>query len=140
MLKSMTLYKSSGILKYSIASYGYKLVMEIDKQISEYYRSLMPKYIKTNRQMYAPHVSVVRKEIPVNLQYWGKYEGEEVDFYYDNTVHYGKVYCWLNVFCKRLEEIRTELGLSVDSPYTLPPEETGCVKCFHTTIGNFKGL
>jgi hypothetical protein len=132
------MYWSQGALRYFKAEdSGYKLIVEVDPDITRYYRSLMPKwYPKTNPQMYAPHISVVRKEVPGNLEAWGKYEGQLVDFAYSNIVHYGTVYCWLNCFCKRLEEIRLELDLPVDSVYTRPPE--GFVKCFHTTLGNRK--
>lgn len=128
------LHKSTGILKY----YPNKLIVEIDQEISNYYRKLIPKWIKTNKQMYQAHISVVRNEIPPNMQYWDKYEGNEIEFYYENIVRFGTVYCWLNVFSTRLEEIRIELGLPVSSMYTLPPE--GFTKCFHATLGNFKGL
>jgi hypothetical protein len=131
------IHKSSGILRYSHAGdAGFKLIVEIDPGIAAFYRALIPKYIKTNPQKYDPHISVVRKEHTVNMDFWGKYEGESVDFEYDSHIHHGKVYWWLNVFSARLEEIRAELGLPVSSEYTRPPE--GYIKCFHTTIGNTK--
>lgn len=133
---SEKLYESVGILRYSTEPSNLRVV--VDPAIADYYRALIPKYIRTNRQMYPAHVSVVRKEIIPNVDFWGKYEGEEVLFYYSNTVNSGQVYYWINVFCKRLEEIRLELGLPVSSPYTLPPE--GFHKCFHCTIGNAKEL
>ena len=106
---------------------------------SSYIRLLScPKWIKTNPQAYPAHISVVRKEIPPNLEYWGVYEGAPVEFLYTHTVYNGKVYWWLNAFSNRLEEIRVELGLPVHSEYTLPPE--GFTKCFHLTIGNSKKL
>jgi hypothetical protein len=134
----ITLYKSVGVLKYTdVSTAGIKLIVEVDPGIVDYYRALIPPwYPKLNRQMYAPHISVVRRETPPNMDVWGKYEGENVEFFYSNVVHSGTVYWWLNVFCKRLEEIRLELGLPVDSPYTLPPE--GFDKCFHMTLGNCK--
>lgn len=128
------MFTSTGIIRYH--DNPYKLVVDIDQEISNYYRSLLPKCIKPNRQRYEAHISVVRKEIPINLQFWKKYEGEEVEFCYTNQVFFSDNYCWLNVFCIRLEEIRLELGLPVSSIYTLPPE--GFTKCFHSTIGNFK--
>ncbi len=132
------LYKSSGPLRYSQGDFGYKLIVEVDRGISDYYRSLIPKWIKTNPQKYPPHISVVRREVPVNLHHWGKYESKEIEFHYENIVHNGKVYYWLNVFATILEDIRVELGLPVSSEYTRPPD--GWIKCFHTTIGNVKGL
>lgn len=136
---SLSVNTSTGVLRYSYAEdYGYKLVLNIDQQISEYYRSLLPKWIKSNRQLYPAHVSIVRKEVPTNLGYWGRYEGEEVEFSYTHEIFFSEVYCWLNVFCNRLELIRMELGLPISSPFTRPP--AGFLKCFHTTIANFKGI
>ncbi len=132
------LFESTGVLRYSFKEgYGYRLVLEIDKDIVKYYRSLIPPWKgKPNPQMYDAHVSVVRKEVPPNLDAWGKYEGEEVRFLYSNHIYNGTVYWWLNVFCVRLEEIRVELGLPVSSQYTIPPE--GFDKVFHCTLGNCK--
>ena len=136
----MNLHTSTGVLRYSNDEGYYRLVVNIDPEISKYYYSLIPKWFDTNRPRWAPHVTVVRpiKEIPTIFDAWGKYEGELVNFQYDGSVYYGKVYFWINVFCKRLEEIRTELGLEVSSPYTRPPE--GYKKCFHSTIANMKDL
>lgn len=130
----MALFKSTGILRYG----KNKVIVEIDPGISDFYRSLIPKYLPYNRQLYAPHISVVRKETPPNMEYWEKYEGQPIEFEYDNEIQIGTVYFWLNCFSVRLEEIRQELGLPVSSPYTLPPE--GYLKCFHSTLANRKNL
>lgn len=136
--EDVTLFPGSGVLRYSRSpEYGFRLVMECDQAIADYYRSLIPQYKKPAPQRYGAHVSVVRKEVP-DVAAWGKYEGETIDFLYTGTVYFGRVYCWLNVFCNRLEEVRLELGLPVRSEYTLPPE--GFTKCFHMTIGNYKVL
>jgi len=135
----VNLHKSVGVLHYSRGEhYGYRLVLNADQAISDYYRDLLPHWKKANPQRYPAHVSVVRHEVPVNLDAWGLHEGEEVEFNYTGQVFFGRVYCWLNVFCTRLEEVREELGLPVTSEYTRPPE--GFVKCFHLTIGNFKDI
>lgn len=128
----MDLYTSTGTLRYGYTN----LVLDVDQGIVDYYRALMPKSISTQRQMYPAHISVVRKEIPPNMQFWGKYAGEQIEFQYSNVIHYGTVYYWLNAWCKRLEEIRQELGLPIDSPYTKPPD--GFEKTYHITIGNVK--
>lgn len=132
----MAFYEAQGILNYKVVDVGYRLVVDIEQDICEYYRSLIPKYKGVKGQRHKAHISVVRHEIPINLEAWGKYQGEEIDFIYDNDIKWGTVYYWLNCFSKRLEEIRTELGLPVSSPYTRPPESF--LKCFHTTIGNAK--
>ena len=130
------LFDSFGTLKYFLHEGKYKLILEVDQQLADFYFNLIPDYVDVNRQKYPAHVSVVRNEIPVNLDEWGKYEGKEIEFIYSNYVNEGTVYFWLNVFSKDLEKIRLELGLPVNSIYTLPPE--GFVKCFHMTIGNKK--
>jgi len=130
---------SVGRLHYSQEDGQYRLVVEVDQGLSDYYRALIPKWIAVNKPRWPAHITVVRpyKETPVNLEHWGKYEGELVTFEYENYLHTGKVYFWLNVFCKRLEEIRAELGLPVSSEFTRPP--TGFLKCFHMTVANCKG-
>jgi hypothetical protein len=136
--KMMTLHTSTGVLEYArTENYGFRCVLGIDQEISNYYRALLPKWISTNRQMYPAHVSVVRKEVPPNLDVWGRHDGEVIEFQYEHFVYNDETYFWLNVFCSRLEEIRAELGLPVSSPITRPP--SGFLKCFHTTIGNCKG-
>lgn len=132
----MNLFTSTGTLRYG-KTVNY-LVLDVDQGIVNYYRALMPKWIKTNSQLYPAHISVVRKEDAINKEFWGKYEGELVNFSYSNIIHNGQVYYWLNAWSKRLEDIRLELGLQVDSPYTKPPD--GLEKTFHITIGNVKDL
>jgi hypothetical protein len=129
-----TFYASTGTLRYGLTN----LVLDVDQGISDYYRALMPKYIRTNRQAYDAHISIIRKETPPRMELWGKYNGEVVEFRYSNIVHHGNVYYWLNAWCERLEEIRLEIGLPIDSPYTRPPD--GFAKTFHITIGNIKEL
>lgn len=131
------LFLSTGILRYYKGE-GYKLIVEIDQEIVNYYYSLVPKYVDLSRQMYSAHISVVRKETPVNLCNWNKYENKSISFHYENIIRNGTVYYWLDCFSVSLEEIRMELGLSVSSEYTRPPD--GFSKCFHTTIGNVKHL
>lgn len=129
------MFESIGVLKYHDNSY--KLIVDVDQGICNYYTSLLPKHIRLNKQKYKSHISVVRNEIP-DLNFWNKYENEEIKFLYDPEVKFNELYCWLNIWCNRLEEIRQELGLPVSSRFTLPPE--GFTKCFHCTIGNFKNI
>ena len=131
------LYATTGTFRY-FKKEGYKLIVEVDQELSDYYRSLIPRYKDVNHQRYGAHISVVRREIPVNLEFWGKYEGQEVEFVYDSEVKWGRVYYWLNTFSEKLEKVRTELGLPVSTEYTRPPE--GFVKCFHMTLANVKHL
>lgn len=128
----MNLFTSFGILHYE----DKKVVALGDQQLSDYYRSLIPKYYYVYPQKYQAHISVVRKEAPTNMALWGKHEGEKVEFRYEPYLYNDERYWWINCFCVRLEEIRRELGLPVSSSYTRPP--SGFEKCFHLTVGNTK--
>lgn len=134
-MNQIKFFESTGQLQYSK---DWRLVLRVDQDLADYYRSLIPKWMPCQRPRWAAHITVVRqeKEIPVNKQYWWKYNKEPVNFFYIPHIHHGKVYYWINVYCKRLEEIRLELGLPVHSQFTLPPE--GFRKSFHCTVANMK--
>jgi hypothetical protein len=103
--------RSSGILQYSNIDSPTSLRLVTDPDLSTYYRKFLPKYISVVKPGYAPHISIVRKEIPIDKSVWGKYDGEEIEFFYKNIVHTDNKWFWLNCFSYRLEEIRSELGL-----------------------------
>lgn len=130
----MTLFKSTGRLRYGN---DYRLVLDVDQELSDYYRSLIPKCKNAKRTRWFAHVTLVRlgQEVPRNKSVWNKYNREKIDFYYDPYIHEDRIYFWLNVFSKRLEEIRRELGLPMFTSY---PPPTGFVKSFHITIANTK--
>lgn len=128
------MFLSEGKLDYSLP---HKLVVLIDRGICDFYRKLIPPSYVCRPQMYAPHITVVRKELPPNMEFWGKYQNDLVSFSYDPYIHYNGTYWWLNVDCPRLTEIRTELGLEPWTELTRPPD--GC-EWFHTTIGNSKKI
>jgi hypothetical protein len=130
---SLVMYSSTGILRYF--DNPYKLIVEVDTELVRYYRSLVPKYRASNPQRYAPHISVIRKETPPNLDLWGEYEGYEIAFEYSGEVQFGTVYQWLNVYSDQLIIVRQGLGLPPTSVLSRPPD--GRV-CFHVTIGNSK--
>lgn len=132
MNSGIQLFKSEGTIHYGST----KLIVKVDPGISYFYKSLIPKYINIDPQKYRPHISVVRNETPINMENWGKYENEKVEFSYSNEIHNGQVYWWLNAFSIELEKIRVELGLSIKEHYTQPPD--GFIKCFHITLGNCK--
>ena len=129
------LHPSTGTFRYYD---GGRLIVEVDQELTDYYRSLIPPWYGAQRPRYPAHITVVRqgKETPVHWEHWGKYEGQSVSFFYSPIVQVGKVYFWLMVYCRQLEEVRLELGLPVVSQYTLLPE--GFRKAFHTTIANMK--
>lgn len=121
-------FKSTGTLHYDTN----KLVLLIDQGIADYYRSLIPKSHKFNRQMYDAHISIVRKESPPKMSYWGIYENEEVEFTYHPIVRWDETYYWIDVDPnERFKQIRLELGLSECRSYSGK---------YHITIGNKKIL
>ena len=133
------MFQASGVLHYSTTD-GYRLVADMDPSIGSYYRSLLPKEWNVIAGRHLAHVTIVRcyQEVPPNLGVWGKYEGEKIIFHYEPGVRYDEAYFWLRVLCVRIEEIRTELGLSSDrkAGYNVPPD--GFKKYFHATIGSKK--
>ena len=113
----------------------YKIVVEIDPEISNYYASLVPKYFRLNKQKFAPHISVVRNEVPVKMENWRKHEGILVPFTYNNEIEYDEAYFWLGAASKELELLRVNLGLVNVNYVTKTPDGS---HNFHITIGNIK--
>lgn len=110
-----------------------KITLELGRDFGDYYQSLIPKCIKTVKQAYPSHVTIVRGGIEkiTNTEAWGKYEGKEIAFYYLPLVrYYNNVYV-LDVFSKELCDMRVELGLG--------PHRRG-YRRFHITIANDKFL
>ena len=122
--------KSTGILKYKSNNW---LIVDVDPDLAKYYRVWIPKNVRHNAPMYAPHITVIngKHETPKNLSSWGDREGEEIEFEYDNEIRSDETYIWLRVESRVLEEIRIELGL--DKCFDKD-------KFFHITIANTKGV
>lgn len=114
---------------------SYRLVLEADPGLALLARSLAPKAARLQPGRYAPHVTVVRHEIPPQTAAWGRHEGEEIEFEYDPFVFDDGTYFWVQVRCPRLEEVRIELGLPPMSTWTRPPD---LADTFHLTVGNAK--
>lgn len=129
------MFKSVGKLEYY--KDPYKLIVSVDPEISNFYQSLIPKYIIFNKQMYAPHISVIRNEIVPNIDLWGKYDGQDFEFEYEGYIYSSPNYLWLNVYSEELESIRLELGLTKTSEITRSAD--GRHK-FHMSLGNFKNI
>jgi hypothetical protein len=130
------LFQSQGVLSYSELNDNPSLRLIIDEDIVRYYRSFIPKFIRIKPQMYRAHISVVRNNFPANIQYWHRYEGEIVDFYYENEIKNCTKYFWIDCYSVRLEEVRQQLGLEI---YNMDRELLTPFKMrFHTTIGNLK--
>lgn len=132
------IFCETGILRYQEDD-GYRLTVEVDEELSRYYRAFIPRSCLARRPIWPAHITVVRvgKETPTKLLSWGKYEGTVVSFAYDSYVRSGKGYFWLNVWCDWLRLVREDLGLAGTSKWTHPP--AGDHKEFHLTVGNQKG-
>jgi len=126
---------AEGPLRYSQRDDRYWLVVDVDPGIVEFARALVPKAIRLNRQKFAPHITVVRNEKPVNMGAWRAHEGEIVQFTYSPIVFDDGLYWWIGASCPRLQEVRVELGLPEFSEFTRPPDMSDL---FHITIGNTK--
>lgn len=121
-------YEATGTIHYGP---GIRAIVNVDQRIVEYYRSLAPPWLNLNPQKYPAHISFVRHQTPTRMEFWERYEGEEVVFRYFSGVVHDETYYWLDVECERLKEIRMELGLPA-----LPPWKN----LFHITIGNVKAI
>ena len=134
------MFNGKGKLHYDDKD-GFRVTLEINQQLSNYYYSLIPKYLRGWKPGWPAHITVIRPDygVPPKLRYWGDYEGEEIEFIYDPFIHNGNGYFWLNCWAKRFEYIQDELGLpKTISKYTLRP--SGFDKTFHMTIGKYKEI
>lgn len=124
-----------GIGKLVYAENPYKLIVELENDLGNYYRSLIPKYFRFQKPRYNTHISVIRGEDISNIKYWGKLNNLEIEFYYDNHIFQNSTYYWLAVECNLLKNIRENLGLPALSQITKSP----CGNHdFHITIANSK--
>lgn len=67
------------------------------------------------RPMYRAHITVVNgRHEPQACEHpaWGKYEGELIHFTYTGEIHFAKGKWFLKCRCRRMGDIREELGLS----------------------------
>lgn len=127
------MFEAEGSLQYGP---GRRAVVWIDQGISDFYRSLIPKYCYAQPQLYPAHITVVRikLETPTNMDAWGKYEGEVVKYYYDTNIRFDGTYFYLNTYSDRIGEIREELGLPRFRFGELGTDRGS----YHTSIANVK--
>lgn len=125
------MFSSKGILRYGP---GIRLIISIDSEIVNYYRSLIPKHYYVSPQKYSAHVTIVRtgKEHPPKMEAWGKHEGSIIPFDYDPEIHCDGPYWYLNATSTKIGEIRQELGL--------PEFRFSDRQCYHISLGNTKTL
>ena len=93
------------------------VVVEVDKDIVEYYVKLIPKNVSYTIPTAPPHIVVSDSEkIQGN---WGNLEGKKTSFEYENYVHSDKDHFWLNAYSDTIGEIRDMLGLPNVSSYKI---------------------
>lgn len=92
----------------------------------EYYQHWIKKNydVAFEKTVWGSHISVVRGDEPLKKEAWNKYKNEKVPFTYSNKIYRVHWFFCVDVYSERLEEIRTELGLS-----RIPKHG------FHLTIG-----
>ena len=132
---TMKFHESKATIKYGP---DLQIVALIDEAICQYYRALIPKYYYPRPPMHKPHITVVRlkKEMPINLEFWNKYEGKEISFSYSPLVNFSGKYFWLDAQSQEIGDIREELGMSRyrdDGIY-----QGKVYNSYHITIANVK--
>jgi hypothetical protein len=134
------MFESTGKLLYDpharIKQAPFWCILKTDEGIVDYYKHWIKKElaldldgkrhpIKFETTVWGSHVSVNRGVQPPNIKLWKKHQGENIKFTYSNRVyHINNWFFCVDAYSERLEEIRTELGLSKTPPYG-----------FHVTIG-----
>lgn len=124
------MFQSSGKLIYDpyarIKQAPYWLILKTDEELIRYYKSmLMQQYdLIFEKTIWGSHISVIRGTPPVDKKQWKKYQNETIDFEYTNRIYRAHSFFCVDAYSPRLEEIRSELGLS-------PTPKAG----FHITIG-----
>lgn len=120
--------QGQGRLKYG---QGNRLVVNVDPELTRFYRSLIPKHISFNIPKYYPHITVVRGkwEAPLLTNKWMKRENEIVYFEYSPNIQFGGLYIWLPIRSEAIGKLRQELGLN---------EYFWKFKEYHLTIANVK--
>jgi hypothetical protein len=127
------MFASSGVIHYDTSD-GNRVTVSVDKAIGEYYYALIPKYYRVLKPRWNPHVTVVSPvdEI-VHPEAWGLREGQIANFVYNHEVFYEKGFWWFNLWSLEMEQVRRDLGMTLKSRITIPPE--GYSKAFHCTVG-----
>lgn len=124
------IYSSSAIIHYDILHS--KIVAWVDRQLTLYYWSLLPRYLYVSTQRYKPHITIVRsppKEVVDNFHNLSKWDGRSISFSYNGIIHFSHPYFYLEIESREISIIREELGL---------PRFRAGFSCYHLTIGNIK--
>jgi hypothetical protein len=99
----------------------------IDWDFGRYYYSLIPKYLRPQKQRYQTHITIVRNFENVDLS--DKYlDGQEFSFNYSQEIEQDHKYFYLNCWSPIIDQIRKY--------YNLRRYRIG--NSHHITIGNKK--
>lgn len=87
----------------------YWCIIEMDKEITRYYRYLFKK--RFGYELYSPsfdaHVSVLKGEVtPKMTDEWKYLDGKIVEIKYDSNLYWNKKHVWLNTYCDEYFELR----------------------------------
>jgi len=138
-------FTGSGVLQYNPyrgtmkKNIDWWLVVKTDPELVRYYSYQVKKnpvyfnetYINILNPSWGSHISVVRGEEPNDKfkQFWKKYDGHIINFTYSGLVKSSQNKFWfLDVWCDKLNEIRSELGLKIKY-------DNGNLFHYHLTIG-----
>ncbi len=103
------------------------IILKTGEGIVEYYKHWIKKHydVKFENTNWGSHISVNRGVVPPKKELWGKYQGAQIEFTYTNRIYRANdLFFCVDAYSGRLEEIRSELGLSPQPNYG-----------FHLTIG-----
>lgn len=126
------MFTSTGILHYD-PTVGLKhtepwwALLLCDNEIARYYASQLKNYgievYSNDKGLWKTHISVMKGELPPNLEAWKKYDGQEVEFHYSHIIRSENgEHAWVDVYSEDLSDIRQELGFDF-KPW------------FHMTVG-----
>jgi len=103
------------------------LVVNIDENISTYYRWWANKNgLPIVKMSWPAHITVLDGTVvPSNIMCWKKYEGQIIEYEYNNDIRSVGPYYYVKVTCPFLFDVREELGLKPYWP-------------LHITIGRIK--
>lgn len=129
----MILLQGKGKLIYDPPRPGFKKlkdnwsILTVNPELTRYYRWWMKfeKHVDLCEPSWGSHISVTRSpKLPKDKQaLWKKYQGEIVDYEYSNIIKKAKDsknpghFYFIEVWSKRLDEIRNELGLPYHPKY-----------------------
>ena len=120
-------FSSFGIVNY--AKDG-SVFLSIEQDISDYYMSLIPKYIWTQPTKYPAHITIVRGGVEKpNFLRWGLDNGAVYSYTYSPEINKDGKYFYLNAFSLEIGLLRNSLGLE---------EFRKGFKEYHITIGRIK--